>query len=79
MRHHTDSFLDAATERVEVSPASEATVVKIGQVSAFNGSIYGPGAIFVQGTPTDRAAFLRHMAEQLTAAADALAAVEVAS
>ena len=73
MRHTVSTFIDA-DDRVHVidRPDLNTTVIHVG-------SEYAVETLHVQGTPASRAAFLRHMAEQLTAAADALDAVEVAS
>ncbi len=73
MRHHVSTFIDA-DERVHSvdRPDLSTTVLHVG-------SEYAVETLNIKGTPASRAAFLRHMAEQLTAAADALDAVEVAS
>ncbi len=74
MRHHISTFIDAGERVYSVDrPNLDTTCLHIGA------SQFAVETLNIKGTPTDRAAFLRHMAEQLTAAADALAAVEVAS
>ena len=74
MRHHVSTFIDADERVYPVDrPDLNTTCLHIGATE------FTPEVLNIKGTPTSRAAFLRHMAEQLTAAADALDAVEVAS
>lgn len=72
MKLHLNLRIDAA-ERVTVIDRSEydTTAINIG-TPAYEGDAHFGEALYVDGTPADRAAFLRHMAEQLNAAADAL-------